>query len=76
MTPQGGLGSIRGENPGGNREGAGLASEPPGTMGNTAQGALFRFLMRQVLWGTQHSDPPVTMGNTALGALLWFLIRQ
>ena len=31
-----------------------LASEPPGTMGNTARGALFRFLMRQVLWGTQH----------------------
>ena len=72
MTPQGGLGSIRGENPGGCRAALGnrryygehstgstfLASEPPGTMGNTALGAL-----------SDAPEPPGTMGNTALGAL-------
>ena len=43
MTPQGGLGRCRGE-----------SADPSATMGNTALGALFWFLIRQLLWGTQH----------------------
>ena len=52
MTPQGGLGSIRGTK----SEGAGQRLETAGTMGNTAVGALFWLLSRQVLWGTQHGE--------------------
>ena len=42
--------------PGNEPGGAGQRLETAGTMGNTAVGALFWLLSREVLWGTQHGE--------------------